>query len=410
LMVSNLKGTIKNVNIVLTDNPYLYQYTGSDRDYTNCCGIIAGTLQSGAVIDNVHLTVNGSISYYAEDTGKGWRKEGGYGIILGGFAGRSQGSATIRNSSVTVNGAIHGKAEDYNGNNNEGTPSRAHTGGFVGEIESGTLTMTDNALFGDSNGAIGSGAIKSESDHKSDRAGGVVGVVRSGSTLNVNGFLFDYNGVVTVFRNNSDCGLFVGKVYGSLSASNIVKSSTCTATSYENNDNTRQVTSKANVSTVASIIQDAGKVISAASVGNGSGTFSNSILYETKAYLGSTANASYGTFKISKINNGNYTARITAGSSYVPSAIEYSSTYSNCYASKPTKGSYYEISIAKTNTSYAGYVATPSYSLTASGSNKTYDGSGITYTIYPGSANAAFTNNVYINSSGGGGTTRSSAN
>ena len=95
----------------------------------------------------------------------------------GGFAGRSQGSVTIRNSSVTVNGAIHGKAEDYHGTDYEGSVSRAHTGGFAGEIESGTLTMTDNALFGGSNGAIGSGALKSYRGHKSDRAGGVVGVV-----------------------------------------------------------------------------------------------------------------------------------------------------------------------------------------------------------------------------------------
>ena len=122
---------------------------------------------------------------------------------------------------------------------------------------------------------------------------------------------------MTVFRNNADCGLFVGKAYGSLSASNIVKSSTCTATSYENDDNTRQVTSRANVSSVYSTIQGEGEVISPHRL-DAAAALSPTASYMKQKHISEVPPTRLTEHLISKINNGNYTARITAAPAMSP--------------------------------------------------------------------------------------------
>jgi len=414
IMVAVMSGTISNCTIVLENHPYLFEYCTSTKNYTNYCGVICGQLYG--VINNVHIIVNGSLSYFADDQND---KDGGYGIQLGAFGGKSENGAQILNSSVTVNGALYGKAEDRDGNNDEGTSSRGHVGGFVGESFD-SLTITNCALYGSSSGLIAAGAESGDGDHQSDRAGGVIGVIRTSSSVTINGFIYDFNGGVSVFRNNGDCGLFVGKVYGSLSASNIVKSNTCTGFSFDNNTNAERCTSIASIGSSGvpglsgnTLIQGAGYAITTASVGSGNGTITNSVLYSGYAYLGSSASSAYGTFKITSIDSsGNYAATLSPTSSYMPSSVKYGSTYNNLYTTYRASGTACSVTgMPKANTEFQGYVFnTVNLTLNASYSGKTYDGSGSIFTVYPGIANAVFQNGVYLYSSGGAGATIGSAN
>lgn len=62
LMVGNLNGTIKNCTIILVDNPYLYEYTGSSTNYTNYCGIVTGTIQaSGRIMPKIPVLVRAAV-------------------------------------------------------------------------------------------------------------------------------------------------------------------------------------------------------------------------------------------------------------------------------------------------------------------------------------------------------------
>ena len=175
-----------------------------ERDVTGTVmfGVLAGELNGGTLIDNVHVTTNKAIVI---NRANGLSKSG---ALMGGLAGRMSGGGSfyIQNSSVTNNGVLYAKAsqtDSVNGGDLDTEPGRCYVGGFIGEIGvdgSAGVNIRNGKLSGD-------GAIAAYSGAKSGRwvaAGGIIGFGGAQGaiqTLTINGFIYDYSGHILARRS-----------------------------------------------------------------------------------------------------------------------------------------------------------------------------------------------------------------
>jgi hypothetical protein len=201
LMFGYLSGTVRDCTIRLTGNISYYEYTGSGSNFSTSLGIICGILQGGTVT-NVNVIVDGYLNAIGRDTGSSTSK-GGTGALVGAIAGTASGG-TISNCKVINNNAIYGATEDDHGNDDEGSSTRVCVGGFVGEAGSGTLTMTNIALNGAAGSVIGSqiNYNVSGNPHNSARAGGIIGAVRGGATVNITNLDYKFKGYIATCASN----------------------------------------------------------------------------------------------------------------------------------------------------------------------------------------------------------------
>ncbi|MDR2266047.1 MAG: YDG domain-containing protein, partial [Christensenellaceae bacterium] len=244
-LVAHLKGgTIRDLNFEITGKKHLYTWAGETSDYGFALGAIAGVVDEGSVIDNVSVTfattarvILSVVSSTAKDSATCSLSS-----IVGGIVGvvnsTTNNTDVVKNCSVTMeNGSIIA-ADGFEGDSNAATATggigyagEVSVGGIIGAIwgGGGTLELTDNMLTGGSQTALyaGQGSVPTsggttELGNSNQAAAGLIGAIYSRSanaSVTVDGFIFNYNGIVAVRDLRKP---FSGATYGVLSAGFVV--------------------------------------------------------------------------------------------------------------------------------------------------------------------------------------------
>lgn len=230
--VSNL--TLKNVKIVYNAQVSFQAYNnasrpdkmGTDaagRSSILYAGIIAGGL-SGATFDNVTLQISSGAKFaaFGMDNGNNGSETcgPGQGTAVGFIAGSAQGNINITGLAFTNNGLIHARGESWGANqtynirdglytNNvkpaleDGDRVVAAAGGLFGVVGTYGNTTSASVRF-DKLEVLGNGAVGShmqDGNVKFDYAGGLIGAIRGGNSVELNNLY--YYATVQVYGNLS---------------------------------------------------------------------------------------------------------------------------------------------------------------------------------------------------------------
>ena len=230
--VSNL--TLKNVKIVYNAQVSFQAYNnasrpdkmGTDaagRSSILYAGIIAGGL-SNATFDNVTLQISSGAKFAAfgiDNGNNGSETCGpGQGTAVGFIAGSAQGNLSITGLAFTNNGLIHARGESWGANHtynirdglfsnnvrpalNDGDRVVAAAGGLFGVVGTYGNTTSASVRF-DKLEVLGNGAVGShmqDGNVKFDYAGGLIGDIRGGNSVELNNLY--YYATVQVYGNLS---------------------------------------------------------------------------------------------------------------------------------------------------------------------------------------------------------------
>mgnify|MGYP005753630005 CR=1 FL=1 len=230
--VSNL--TLKNVKIVYNAQVSFQAYNnasrpdkmGTDaagRSSILYAGIIAGGL-SNATFDNVTLQISSGAKFaaFGMDNGNNGSETcgPGQGTAVGFIAGSAQGNLSITGLAFTNNGLIHARGESWGANQtynirdglfsnnvrpalNDGDRVVAAAGGLFGVVGTYGNTTSASVRF-DKLEVLGNGAVGShmqDGNVKFDYAGGLIGDIRGGNSVELNNLY--YYATVQVYGNLS---------------------------------------------------------------------------------------------------------------------------------------------------------------------------------------------------------------
>ena len=413
VLFGNFHGTIRDCTITWDEVTKLYNYTGSDTNYHNYAGIIAGKMTGGNIY-GVTISIAAGKGFMAKCADTSSSGGGGYGGTLGAFAGQvASGTNKIYNCCLTLNGSVSCRSEDYGGNGDEGSNSRAHVGGWIGEVNGGSLEIK-SCEMGGTTGVVCAMTRSGTSAHKSNRAGGIIGVVRGSSTVTIDTFDMYWSGAVAYLRSDGaskiSLGLLVGRKYtATLTVSNIAMNNNYQPQRIEvTGASTDWPTQKSSLTVDVTHSTHAldTRLSDDEAIGAGSGTVTNSFCYmRNKLYLnyGSSPGYSsdYGEFKFDikrgddkSVHQGKWTVQVVPKSGYCASAARTgswtnywnASNYYTTYGSSQSAAAFDVTSSTTPNdtTNYRMYgcACKVSKTLYCAGGNKTYNGSGIQSYIY----------------------------
>ena len=339
VLFGNFHGTIRDCTIVWDEVTKLYNYTGSDTNYHNYAGIIAGKMTGGNIY-GVTISIAAGKGFMAKCADTSSSGGGGYGGTLGAFVGQvASGTNKIYNCCLTLNGSVSCRSEDYGGNGDEGSNSRAHVGGWVGEVNGGSLEIK-SCEMGGTTGVVCAMTRDGTGAHKSNRAGGVIGVVRGSSTVTIDTFDMYWSGAVSYLRSDGaskiSLGLLVGRKYtATLTVSNIAMNNNYQPQRIEvKTGSTDWPTQKSSLTVDVTHSTHAlnTRLSDDEAIGAGSGTVTNSFCYMRNClYLnyGSSPGFStdYGEFKFDikrgddkSVHQGKWTVQVVPKSGYCASA------------------------------------------------------------------------------------------
>ena len=413
VLFGNFHGTIRDCTITWDEVTKLYNYTGSSTNYHNFAGIIAGKMTGGNIY-GVTISIAAGKGFMALCADTSSSAGGGYGASIGAFAGQVEsGTNKIYNCCLTLNGGVSCRAEDYGGNGDETSNSRSHVGGWIGEVNGGTLEVK-SCEMGGTTGVVCAMTRDGTGAHKSNRAGGVIGVVRGSSTVTIDTFDMYWSGAVAYLRSDGaskiSLGLLVGRKYtATLTVSNIAMNNNYQPQRIEvKTGSTTWPTQKSSLTVdVTHSTHDLNTRLSNdEAIGAGSGTVTNSFCYMRNClYLnyGSSPGFSsdYGEFKFDikrgddkSVHQGKWTVQVVPKSGYCASAARTgswtnywnASNYYTTYGSSQSAAAFDVTSSTTPNdtTNYRMYgcACKVSKTLYCAGGNKNYNGSGIESYIY----------------------------
>ena len=220
-----LKGTVKNCNIVV--ETFCARFN-SGSSWANA-GIIAGAGGANAKVENVYITLKHSPTSMANDSSDnaylsqyGGQSSKGSSMRLGGVFGNIIGNVTVTDTTVdnqtTGNYGFSTHGWRVPGSWTSHSNGYAYIGGFVGNIQSGTITATRIALAGTSSAKIHAyNESKSSERYNKCFVGGILGYADNGS-MNINGLIVTYPVKVSdganIFSTNGNWDCHAGLIIG----------------------------------------------------------------------------------------------------------------------------------------------------------------------------------------------------
>ena len=413
VLFGNFHGTIRDCTITWDEVTKLYNYTGSSTNYHNFAGIIAGKMTGGNIY-GVTISIAAGKGFMALCADTSSSAGGGYGASIGAFAGQVEsGTNKIYNCCLTLNGGVSCRAEDYGGNGDETSNSRSHVGGWIGEVNGGTLEVK-SCEMGGTTGVVCAMTRDGTGAHKSNRAGGVIGVVRGSSTVTIDTFDMYWSGAVAYLRSDGaskiSLGLLVGRKYtATLNVSNIAMNNNYQPQRIEvKTGSTTWPTQKSSLTVDVTHSTHAldTRLSNDEAIGAGSGTVTNSFCYMRNCLYLNYGNSpgfstDYGEFKFDikrsddkSVHQGKWTVQVVPKSGYCASAARTgswtnywnASNYYSTYGSSQSAAAF-DVTSSTTpadteNYRMYGCACKVSKTLYCAGGNKNYNGSGIQSYIY----------------------------
>ncbi|MBQ9370233.1 MAG: hypothetical protein IJU10_04065, partial [Clostridia bacterium] len=398
VLFGTLTGKVKDLTLVINVSQYNYSYSSGGNKYVNFIGGICGMLNGGSLY-NVTVQSNSGkgISYKGKMTGSGSGAAGGGVALVCAKVGDDGG--TVRNTKIIHNGCIFANGHDKKDKSGSNASNRAHVGALFAETVGSP--DVDTLIF------EGSGVICCDNDGTGDEdeAGGLIGVVRSGSSFTMYSVLYKFNGSIGTYHNNP--GVIIGWCEGTCTIKSLCIRDDIRPKRYKNcgADDTMSLPSGA----TAYATHDEATALSQSECSGSSNKATVTGTWHYNQYLysvaGSSYSSDYGTFEVSpywtqdeesETVRDTWRVTMTPTSSYIAASIKSGSNGSESNFYTQLFDTYYAAGTQRTYDynwnhygcsdahNYVGYAAKISTTLScASGGNSgQYDGAGWTFKPY----------------------------